>query len=52
MKVAVGGRNTHLIEFGDCDTIKVVKAKISDKLRIPPEQHQLLYAGQELEDDG
>lgn len=51
MKVPVGGRNTHLIEFGDC-AIKVVKAKISDKLRIPPEQHQLLYAGQELEDDG
>lgn len=38
MKVPVGGRNTHLIEFGDC-AIKVVKAKISDKLRIPPEQH-------------
>jgi large subunit ribosomal protein L40e len=33
------------------DTINIVKAKIQDKIGIPPEDFRLVYGGKQLEED-
>ena len=48
--VRLGTRKTITLEVEPSDTIKTVKAKIRGKERIPPECHQLRFAGNLLND--
>ena len=49
VKVMVSG-SAYSLEFCESDSVKVVKVKINERLKIPPEQQRLIYAEQDLED--